>query len=73
MDDYPALNFLMEHARSVAAAAAVLPLAGAIVAVAAGASPLWLVAGIVAAAVGYGLVRSYVELIKLVTDMLMPK
>jgi hypothetical protein len=28
---------------------------------------------LVAGAVGYGLVRSYVELIKLVTDMLVPK
>jgi hypothetical protein len=73
MNDYPTLNFLMEHARSIAVAAAVLPLAAAVVAITAGANPLWFAAGIVAAAVGYGLVRSYVELIKLVTDMLMPK
>jgi hypothetical protein len=33
----------------------------------------WALAALVAAAVGYGLALSYVELVKLITDMLLPK
>lgn len=73
MNEYPTLNFLLDHARTVAIVFGVAPLLAAVIAVLSGASPVWLVAGLAAGAVGYGLVRSYVELIKLVTDMLMPK
>ena len=38
-----------------------------------GANWLWVAVGIGIGAIGYGLVRSYIELIQLVTDMLMPK
>lgn len=73
MNEYPTLNFLLDHGRALAAAGAVIPVLGAVLAVLAGASALWLLAGVVVGAICYGLVRSYVELIKLVTDMLMPK
>ncbi|HTI86458.1 MAG TPA: hypothetical protein VL966_07635 [Alphaproteobacteria bacterium] len=73
MNEYPTLSFLLDHAQAVALVAAAAPVAGAVLAILAGASALWLFAGIVVGAIGYGLVRSYVELIKLVTDMLMPK
>jgi len=34
---------------------------------------LWAVAGIIAAAVGYALALSYVELVRVIVDMLLPK
>lgn len=73
MHEYPTLNFLLEHARALELAIAGAPLVAAAVAVAMGATPLWLLAGGALGLVGYGLVRSYVELIRLVTDMLLPK
>ena len=73
MNEYPTLNFILDHALALALAAAAAPVLGAVLAVLSGASALWLIAGIVVGAICYGLTRSYVELIKLVTDMLMPK
>ena len=73
MDQYPTLNFLVSYGSKIAIAAAILAAAAGVAATAAGAGALWTVAGIVGAAIGYGVVRSYVELIQLVTDMLMPK
>jgi hypothetical protein len=73
MNEYPTLTFMLDHVQALALAAAAAPMLGAVLAVLSGASALWLFAGIVVGAIGYGLVRSYVELIKLVTDMLMPK
>jgi len=73
MNEYPTLNFLLEHARALAWATAAAPVLGALLAVAAGANALWLIAGAALGIVGFGLVRSYVELIRLVTDMLLPK
>lgn len=73
MDQYPTLNFLMRHGQRIAIALALAPIVAAGLAVAGGASWLWGGAGVVIGAIGYGLVLSYIELIKLVTDMLMPK
>ena len=73
MNEYPTLNFLLEHARTLAIAGAAAPVLGAVLAVLSGANALWLLAGFALGGICYGLVRSYVELIKLVTDMLMPK
>jgi hypothetical protein len=73
MDQYPTLNFIIAHGRKIAAALAVAAIAAGVLATLMGASWLWIVAGIVVGAVGYGVARSYVELIQLVTDMLMPK
>lgn len=73
MNEYPTLNFLLDHAKALAAAGAMIPVLGAVLAVLTGATPLWLLAGGALGLVGYGLVRSYVELIRLVTDMLLPK
>jgi hypothetical protein len=44
-----------------------------IAAAALGASPWWVVAGAIAGALLFLLARSYVELIRLMTDMLLPK
>jgi hypothetical protein len=73
MTDYPMLHFLLRWGKLAAAC-----LAGAVVAAGlwAGASSgnwVWAAAGLVVAAVGYGVALSYVELVKLITDMLLPK
>jgi len=73
MDQYPTLNFIVTHGSKIAIAVAAVAAAAGLLAAAAGASLLWIVAGLIAAVIGYGVVRSYVELIQLVTDMLMPK
>lgn len=73
MEQYPTLHFLMRHGRLIANLAAVLGVVCGVWAAVALASWPYAVAGVIAGAVGYGLVRSYVELIVLVTDMLLPK
>lgn len=73
MEQYPTLHFLMRHGRLIATIAAVLGIASGAWAAVAFASWPFAVAGILFGVVGYGLVRSYVELIVLVTDMLLPK
>jgi hypothetical protein len=73
MEQYPTLNFLLTHGSKIAVALAAAVVIAGIVAVASGAHWLWLVAGVIFAGIGYGVARSYVELIQLVTDMLVPK
>lgn len=73
MEQYPTLHFLMRHGRLIANLTAALGIAGGVWAAVALASWPYAVAGILVGVVGYGLVRSYVELIVLVTDMLLPK
>ena len=73
MEQYPTLNFLLTHGRKIATALAAVVVAASVLAVLMGASWLWIVAGVVFAGIGYGVARSYVELIQLVTDMLVPK
>lgn len=70
MDEYPTLNFMMQHGPRLAITLGLVPVAAAVLL---GTGFLGFVAGCVIGAVVYGLVRSYIELIKLVTDMLMPK
>jgi hypothetical protein len=73
MEQYPTLNFLLTHGSKIAAGLAAAVVVAGVLAVLMGANWLWLVAGVVFAAIGYGVARSYVELIQLVTDMLVPK
>lgn len=73
MPDYPTLRFLEKHGGWLAVAVGVAALAAGIVAVLLGASPWWLLAGAIAGAALFLLARSYVELIRLMTDMLLPK
>jgi len=73
MTDYPMLHFLMRWGKLAAAglAAAVLA-AGLWAAISSGQWP-WAVAGAAVAVVGYGLALSYVELVRVIVDMLLPK
>jgi hypothetical protein len=73
MNDYPMLHFIGRHGGWCAILAAVLPVAAAAWAVMIGASPWWLAAGIAAAVALFVLVRSYVELVRVMIDMLLPK
>ncbi|HEY3917876.1 MAG TPA: hypothetical protein VGL83_08780 [Stellaceae bacterium] len=73
MVDYPTLRFLERHGGWLAIAVGLAALFAGIVAVLLGASLWWLLAGAVAGGALYLLARSYVELIRLMTDMLLPK
>lgn len=73
MDQYPALKLIVERGNLLAAVIAALPLAGTLAAVALGMHWLFLLAGAVSAAVVYFLMRSYVELVRVMADMLIPK
>jgi len=50
-----------------------IPIAGAICVAAQGWSLWWLAAGIVTALIVFGAARSYVELVRVMIDMLLPK
>lgn len=73
MDSYPILDFIVRYGRPLAAALAIATLAAFIVAALVLGNWLWLVAGAASGALVYGFVASYAELVRLVTDMLMPK
>ena len=73
MADYPTLRFLNRHGGWLAIGVGAAALAAGLVATALGASPWWLLAGAVAGAALFLLARSYVELIRLMSDMLLPK
>ena len=73
MNDYPMLHFLMRWGKLAAAC-----LAGAVLVVGFWAAIssgqwLWAAAGAAVAVVGYGLALSYVELVRVIVDMLLPK
>jgi hypothetical protein len=73
MTEYPMLHLLVRRGRGFALALALAVAAAGIWAAAASGQWAWAVAGIGAAAVFYGLLLSYVELVKLIIDMLLPK
>ena len=73
MNDYPMLHFLMRWGKLAAACLAMAVLVvGLWVAINSG-QWLWAVAGTAVAVVGYGLALSYVELVRVIVDMLLPK
>jgi hypothetical protein len=73
MNDYPMLYFLLRWGRlSAAVLAGVVVIAGALLSISTG-NWLWTPAGGIVAAVGYALALSYVELVKVIVDMLLPK
>jgi hypothetical protein len=74
MDQYPTIKLIIERGNVLAIAIAVLPLCAALAAIA-GMPWHWLafVAGVVAAPVAYLLLKSYVELVRVMADMLIPK
>lgn len=73
MTDYPTLRFLEKQGGWLAIAIGVAAFLAGLAAVALGASTWWLLAGAIAGALLFLLARSYVELIRLMTDMLLPK
>jgi heme A synthase len=73
MNDYPMLHVLVRWGHRFAAALALVIAAAGIWAAWSGANFLWALLGLGAGAICYGLLLSYVELVKLVMDMLLPK
>ncbi len=70
MSQYPILNILVRHGNLLAVILGLLPIA---IAVALDAEPVMLGAAIVAGVILGFFVRSYVELVRVVIDMLMPQ
>lgn len=73
MAQYPTLRFLEKHGGWLAIAAGVAVFLAGMVAALLGASLWWLIGGAVAGALLFVVARSYIELIRLMTDMLLPK
>jgi hypothetical protein len=73
MNDYPMLHLLVRWGTPIAATLACLLVVIGVWAAWSSGNLLWGLLGLGGAAIGYGLLLSYVELIKLVMDMLLPK
>ena len=73
MNDYPMLHFLMRWGKLAAAGLALAVLAAGLWGALSSGQWLWAVAGAGVAVVGYALAMSYVELIRVIVDMLLPK
>jgi len=73
MNDYPMLHFLMRWGKLASACLALAVLAAGFWGALSSGQWLWGVAGAVVAVVGYALAMSYVELIRVIVDMLLPK
>ncbi len=74
MNQYPTIKFIIEHGDPLAVVIAVLPLCGAVALVALFALHwLVLVAGVACSLVLFLLMKSYVELVRVIADMLLPK
>lgn len=74
MENYPIINLLHRHGTKLALLVALLPLLGALAMFLSGFTP-WpvLPCALVAGGVIYVLARSYVELIHIITETLMPR
>jgi len=70
---YSTLHFLVRHGDWVAALVGLVPVAGGVLAWAMGLSLAYAVAGILGGAFLYLIMRSYVELVRVIVDMLLPK
>jgi hypothetical protein len=73
MNDYPMLHFIGKQGGWFAVLLAAIPFAGTALFTALGASPWWLAAGVGGSALAYVIARSYVELVRVMIDMLLPK
>jgi len=73
MNDYPILHFLMRWGKLAAACLAVVVLGAGLWAAISSGQWVWGIGGVVFAVVGYGLALSYVELVRVIVDMLLPK
>lgn len=73
MENYPMVRLILAYGRVLAVAlAALLPLA-ALAMVACGWSWLVLAAGCLLGVIAYGLLQSYVEIIRIIADTLLPR
>ena len=70
---YPTLDLLVRHGDAIVWAVALAPALGGVIAWAAGLSIGYAIAGVVAAAFLFLIMRSYVELVRVIVDMLLPK
>jgi hypothetical protein len=73
MAEYPTLRFLEKQGGWLSIAVGAVVFLAGVVAFVLGASLWWMVAGTLTGAVVSLLARSYIELIRLMTDMLLPK
>jgi hypothetical protein len=73
MAQYPTLRLLERHGGWLAAVIAAIPLFAGVAATISGQSAWWILAGIAGSSVLFVAARSYVEMIRLMTDMLLPK
>jgi hypothetical protein len=70
---YSTLHFLVRHGDWVAVIIGMVPAVGGVAAWADGWSPAYAAAGILGGAFLYLIMRSYVELVRVIVDMLLPK
>jgi hypothetical protein len=71
---YWMLQFIVKHGNWLAVVCGLLPLAASLVCMGVFASSFWLgIAGAVASAVFFVLMRAFVELVRVMVDMLLPK
>lgn len=73
MPKYPVIDLLLRHGHWFAIAVALLPAAGGIYLAYAGWAWPFAVGGALAGGILYVLAKSYVELVALIADMLLPK
>ena len=73
MPNYPIINFLVRHGHPFAIGVALLPALAGMWTFFTGASWLYGAGGIAAGAVVYVLMKSYVEMVAIIADMLLPK
>jgi len=73
MNDFPMLHFLMRWGKLAAAVLAVGVLAAGVWGAVSTGQWAWAVGGVLVAAVGYAVALSYVELVRVIVDMLLPK
>lgn len=73
MDQYPTIKLIVERGNALAIVIGILPLLGGLAGVVLGLHWMAVPAGAVASGVLYFLMRSYVELVRVIADMLLPK
>lgn len=73
MPHYPVIQFLVRHGHRFAIAVGLLPAVAGVAAALAGGGWAYGAAGIVGSVVLYVIMKSYVELVAIIADMLLPK
>ena len=70
---YATLHLLVRHGDLIALLVALAPVLGGVAAWAMGLSAVYALVGVLAGAFLYLIMRSYVELVRVIVDMLLPK